>query len=409
MRKWLTAILCMAALTWILAGCYSKPGISVKEQAFDKSKINREFTESNTRFAFDIFKMLNKEDQDRNIFISPLSISTALSMTYQGAESTTRDAMAEALNYDGMDTGVINESYRHLVRYMRQPDRKVELSIANSLWIRQGEKIKENFVASNRDVFDATVTSLDFSRKDAADRINEWISKATKDKIEKMVDPPIPGDVVMYLINAIYFKGDWTVQFDKDKSFSSEFKAGNGSSCEVMMMSRSGKVEYGQGEGYKAVRLPYGSGKIAMYCILPEEGVSVNDYIMSLDAGRWKAVKESIAETEDVQLQLPRFKMEYGIKQLNDSLTSLGMGEAFESSADFSGIRDGIFISRVLHKAVIDVNEEGSEAAGATVVEMKESAALEPIAFIANRPFVFVIADDETETILFLGKLYDVK
>jgi serine protease inhibitor len=409
MKRWLTAVLCIAALTWVLTGCYSNPGTSVKEQAFDKSKIDREFTESNTRFAFDIFKMLNKEDQDRNIFISPISISTALSMTYQGAGSTTRDAMAEALNYDGMDIGVINESYRHLIRYMRQLDRKVELSIANSLWIRQGEKIKEDFLAVNRDVFDAAISSLDFSREDAADRINEWISKATKDKIEKMLEPPIPGNVVMYLINAIYFKGDWTVQFDKEKSFSSEFKAGNGSSGEVMMMSRSGKVEYGQGEGFKAVRLPYGSGKIAMYCILPEEGVSVNDYIMSLDAGRWQAVKESIAETEDVQLQLPRFKMEYGIKQLNDSLTSLGMGEAFGGSADFSGIRDGIFISRVLHKAVIDVNEEGSEAAGVTVVEKSESAALEPLTFIANRPFVFVITDDDTGTILFLGKLYDVK
>jgi serine protease inhibitor len=158
-----------------------------------------------------------------------------------------------------------------------------------------------------------------------------------------------------------------------------------------------------------AVRLPYGSGKISMYCILPEETVSINEFIASLDAEKWNIIKNSISEREQVQLQLPRFKLEYGIKNLNDSLTALGMGEAFTDTADFSGIREDICISRVLHKAVIEVNEEGSEAAAATVVEIRETAAVEPLAFIADRPFVFIISDDDTGTILFMGKLYDVK
>jgi serine protease inhibitor len=145
-----------------------------------------------------------------------------------------------------------------------------------------------------------------------------------------------------------------------------------------------------------------------MYCILPEEGVNINDYVQQFSTDEWNELKSSLTKIEDVILHVPRFKVEYGIKNLNESLTALGMGEAFSQSADFSGIRNGIFISRVLHKAVIEVNEEGSEAAAATVVEVKEVAAIDPVRFIADRPFIFIIADDETGTILFMGKLIDV-
>ena len=330
-------------------------------------------------------------------------------MTYHGAGSTTKEAMAKTLGYTGMEDEKLNESYKNLLRYLNQLDKKVELSIGNSLWIRDGEAIKEDFLSSAKDIFDASVTSLDFSKENAADEINQWISDATKKKIEKMIDSPISPDIVMYLINAIYFRGDWATQFDTKNTFGSTFHAGNGSTSEVMMMSRFGKVEYGQGEDFKAVRLPYGSGKAAMYCILPEEAASISDSVASFDTDKWKAVRDSISERDDVQLQLPRFKLEYGIKNLNDSLTALGMGEAFSDTADFSGIRDGLCISRVLHKAVIEVNEKGSEAAAATVVEMRETVAAEPLTFIADRPFVFVIADDETGTILFMGKVNDVK
>ena len=174
------------------------------------------------------------------------------------------------------------------------------------------------------------------------------------------------------------------------------------------MMSRKGKIEYGEVGKSKIVRLPYGNEKTAMYCILPEQDVKINDYIEEFSFEKWKELQESLSKNDDVILHLPRFKLEYGIKNLNDSLTALGMGKAFSDSADFSGIRDGIYISRVLHKAVIEVNEEGSEAAGVTVVEMQETAAMEPIMFIADRPFVFLIADDETGTILFMGKLMEV-
>ncbi|MCG8501873.1 MAG: serpin family protein, partial [Firmicutes bacterium] len=243
------------------------------------------------------------------------------------------------------------------------------------------------------------------------DEINKWISDATKGKIQKMIAPPISQDVLMYLINAIYFKGEWTEQFDKKHTFSRKFRAGNGETKKVMMMSRKGEVAYGQGDDFKAVRLPYGNGKTAMYCILPDEAASINQFIAGIDGAKWNTIKKSLSQTEDVTVQIPRFKMEYGIKNLNDSLTALGMGEAFHGSADFSGIsgiRDDIFIGNVLHKAMIEVNEEGSEAAGVTVSEIQKTAIVEPITFIGDRPFVFVIADEDTGTVLFVGKLWDV-
>lgn len=404
MKKQLCLMLSIVIGVSLFSGCSGNLLPSDKNNLFDKDKIGQETVESNSQFSFDIFQQLNKEDKNQNIFISPLSISTALAMTYQGAEGTTKEAMAKALRYTGIDDSNINESYKNLIPYLRKLDKKVELNISNSLWVREGDSIKEDFLSTNKDIFDASVTTMDFSKEEAADEINKWISDSTKKKIEKMVDSPISSNIVMYLINAIYFKGDWTKQFDKKNTFSTQFHQENGNTDEVMMMSRKGKVEFGQGDDFKAVRLPYGTGKAAMYCILPEESTPINDFIENLDLDQWETIKESISEKDDVILQLPRFKLEYGIKNLNESLTSLGMGEAFEDTADFSGIRGNLCISRVLHKAVIEVNEEGSEAAAVTVVEMKETSYSEPLIFIADRPFVFLITDDETGTILFMGK-----
>lgn len=410
MRKCLYLIFPLLLVVVMLSGCSGNILSFGQNGDFDKAQIGKETVEGNSRFAFDIFRQLEQEDGDQNIFISPFSISTALTMTYQGAGSTTKEAMAKTLGYTGIDDAELNKSYENLIRYLRQLDKKVELNIGNSLWVREGEAIKDEFLAVNREIFDAPVTPLDFSQAKAADEINQWISDATKKKIEKMLEPPIPANVIMYLINAIYFKGEWTQPFDPKQTFSATFQAGDGSSSrEVMMMSKNGKAEYGEGENYQAVRLPYGGGKAAMYCILPREDISIHDFIAELDEEQWQRIRESIKEQDDVQLKLPRFKLEYGIKNLNDSLTALGMGEAFTEEADFSGIRDGLYISRVLHKAVIEVNEEGSEAAAATVVEIRESAAREPLTFIADRPFVFMISDDETGTILFMGKMWDAK
>jgi serine protease inhibitor len=393
--------LCFILAAVLLTGCAAVV-------SYDLDKVQTSIIDGNEQFAINIFKKLNIEDADNNIFISPLSISTVLTMTYNGAGSTTKEAMAEALNYKDIELETINTGYKNLLTYLKNVDSKVQLNISNSVWFRKGEAINEDFLARNKENFDAQISKIDFQDPKAADTINGWIDKSTKGKIDKMVDSPISPHVVMYLINAIYFKGQWTKQFDKKLTFDGTFVTANGKQKEVKMMSRKDDVEYGEIDNVKVVKLPYGKEKISMYCILPEECVNINDYINQFDVRKWNELKDSLSKTGDVILQIPRFKIEYGIKNLNDSLTALGMGEAFSQSADFSGIREGIFISRVLHKAVIEVNEEGSEAAAVTVVEMMEAAALEPARFIADRPFIFIIADDETGTIIFMGKLMDV-
>lgn len=407
MKRIIGILLSIILFSFTFTAC--NKGVKTKDSTYNIDKISNSVVDSNSEFAFNIFKELNSEDSDKSIFISPISISTALTMTYNGANSTTKEIMGKTLGFKDIDSAAVNQSYNNLLNYLENIDKRVELNIANSIWIKNGETINEDFLATNKINFNAEISTLDFSKDSAANTINKWISEATKGKIDKMLEPPIDSRVIMYLINAIYFKGEWSNQFDSKITFNHAFKTFNGNEQTIRMMNRRGKVEYTKGDDYSAVRLPYGNGKTSMYCILPEEDIDINEFIKNMSLEKWNGIRKNIAEIDEVVLQIPKFKLEYGIKNLNDSLQSLGMGEAFGDQADFSGIREDIYISRVLHKAVIDVNEEGSEAAAATVVEMKETAAKEPITFIADRPFIFIIADDTTGTILFIGKLLSVE
>ncbi len=397
--------ICIVIAVSLITGC--DLDLTNYYHSYDVEKIDGKLIEGNLQFAFDIFKLLNEEDSEKNVLISPLSISAALTMAYNGAGTTTKDAMAKALRYEDIEMEDLNAGLRGLMLYLRSVD-GVNINIANSIWIRESQEIKEEFLLTNKKTFNAHIEELDFSKTDSVDKINKWISRATKGKIDKMLQPPIPDEVIMYLINAIYFKGVWKDKFNPKMTYTAKFHTEDGRIEDVEMMNRNGKMEYGNVDGNKIVRLPYGKGKIAMYCLLPKEGVKIDDFIKGLDAEKWKEAVNSVSEMDDVILGIPKFKMEYGIKELNESLKALGMEEAFSKSADFSGIREDVYISRVIHKAVIEVNEEGSEAAAATIVEVTESAAPEYVEFIADRPFLFVIADDETGTILFMGKMYDV-
>lgn len=422
MKMWLCLVLCMFLLMGLISGCSfanllpdkkskdnASPNSDTSSSSNTSIKVDTEFVRRNTEFAFKIFNQLNEEDEENNIFISPISISTALAMTYQGAETTTKEAMAKVLEYYDMDIEILNEDYKNLLQHLTKLDKKIELNMANSIWIREGEPVNEDFLLINKKFYDALIKELDFSKNEAADIINHWISDTTNKKITEMIEPPISPDTLMYLINAVYFKGQWTRKFDKKNTYSAVFHAEDGSTQEVMMMTLDAEAEYGQGTDFQVVRLPYGNGHIAMYCILPKEGVSINDFTKSLNREKWDNIKSTIEEEDNVVVNLPRFKLEYGIKSLKDSLKALGMKEAFSDMADFSGIRNDVYIHDVFHKAVIEVNEEGSEAAAATVVEMRVTSVAEPIIFSADRPFIFVIADDNTGTILFIGKVHHLK
>ena len=397
-------------LVFALIGC----NVLTEEKAtheYDKEKVSSLFIEGNSEFAWNILKELNKEDEEGNVFISPISISTALSMTHQGALGDTREEMGRVLGYGKIDDESLRESYKEFLKYLMAMDKDIELNIANSIWYREGEPIEETFLKVNQEVFNALVEELDFSNEGTVDKINDWIEDATDGKIEDMLEGPIPGNVIMYLINAIYFKGDWTVPFEEEQSFETIFASASGEAEDIMMMRRKGSVAYGEGVDYKSVRLPYGeSENTAMYVILPkDEEENINEFLSNINHEKWKDIKGNVSFKDDVELQIPRFEIEYGIKSLKEALIRLGMEEAFEMHANFDGIRPGIFIEDVLHKAVIEVNEQGSEAAAATVVIMTESAAIDSPIFIADRPFVFVIANDEADSILFMGKVQSLQ
>ena len=369
--------------------------------------VDRNLVSANTGFGFDIFKELILEDKDQNIFISPLSILLALAMTYNGAVGDTNLAMAEALGFKGFDLEELNSGFNDLMISIKNADSDIELAIANSIWHKLGFKAKEDFIERNRKYFSSEVNEIDFAAPEAVDTINGWIEEETRGKIDKMLSE-IPADAVMYLINAIYFKGNWTYPFDENLTSDDDFYLLDGSTKKVPMMSQEENFGYYDGDNFSAVKLPYGQEKMAMYIILPDEGVSLDSVTSSLDADKWNEIKESFYGSQ-VSLTMPKYKMEYGIKLLNDALAELGMGIAFGPGADFSGINPDIFISKVLHKAVIEVNEKGSEAAAATVVEMVTSMPMaeEIIEFRVDRPFFFVIADDRTGSILFMGKVVE--
>jgi serine protease inhibitor len=366
--------------------------------------IDPKLVDANTRFAFDILQELESEDKGKNVFISPLSMLLALAMTYNGAVGDTKLAMAEALQFSEFTLEELNRGFGDLTNSVVDADEEVQISIANSIWYRLGCDVKEDFIERNETYYGSEVRELDFSDPQAAGTINQWIDDATKGKITEMIDE-IPPETMMYLINAIYFKGDWTHQFSVSATRDEEFTLENGSKKTVPMMHLEEQFRHARGNDLGMLRLPYGREKLSMYILLPDEGEKLDEVIADLDAESWYQLQGGLEEKE-VALAMPRYKVEYGVKLLNGVLTRMGMGIVFAfGSADFAGIAPELFISRVLHKAVIEVNEQGSEAAAATAVEMTKSAPPEQVEFIVNRPFLFAIADDRTGSILFLGKV----
>jgi serpin B len=362
--------------------------------------------EADNEFGIDMFNLI-AENEDGNFNISPLSVSLALAMTYNGARTETKVAMEEALRVSGFTNEEINHAYKSLVEVLTKTDPLVTLEIAQSIWYREDRTVLDDFKTVNQTYYDAEVNALDFGRSDALDIINGWIEDKTNDKIQDMIKLIDPSHV-MFLINAIYFNGEWKKQFKKENTFKGDFTRADGSVMKVDMMSKSDSARVLYEENFSAIELPYGKGNFNMVALVPSEGKNCDDILPELTAENWKNWMASMNKIHDLKIWLPKFKAEYEIR-LNDVLAAMGMGIAFEGGhADFSGINGNreLYIDYVQHNTFIDVNEKGTEAAAATVVAMKEFAAM-PMFFKVDKPFIYAITEKETGAILFIGKMME--
>ncbi|MFO7952990.1 MAG: serpin family protein [Bacillota bacterium] len=417
MNKRNTTYLCLAGilLAFFLATVIFSGGCDMfkteKTLAAPAEEVDHRLSSANNRLGFDIFHQLKKEEAEENLFISPASILAALVMTYNGAEGETREAMEETLHFKDMSREEVNKAFADLLSILRNPDPKVEMTIANSLWAREGIDFKAAFLQRNEEYFDAEVAELNFTGPEAVNIINSWVDENTGGKIEDIIEPPINPLTVLFLINAIYFNGEWTEQFDPELTEEIPFNLPDGSEKEHPVMFQNSEFSYLETDLFQAVRLPYGDeGRIGMYVFLPEEEAGLEEFYSQLDAASWAEWTDSFV-TREGKLGLPRFSFEYEAT-LNDILIDLGMAIAFDdSAADLSGMREippRLYISEVKHKSFIEVNEEGTEAAAATSVEVTlESAKPDKFTMIADRPFFFTIADDMTGSILFMGSLLE--
>ena len=369
-----------------------------------------EKVESDNSFALDLFKTTyNSEDND-NIFVSPLSVSMALSMTLNGAKGATLEEMKEALRAKNYSVDDINEYNKSLKKALTEVDKSTEFTIANSIWYRNNITVKNDFITVNKDYYDAEIAVLDFSSPDAVTQINGWCAKQTNNKIEEIIDA-IPGDALMYLINAIYFKGIWVSMFDKKDTRKEDFFSENNTGTQkVNMMRQTQTFDYYADEYCRYLNLPYGNKAFSMIVMLPNDDKTVGDVISNLDSNRWNEAMKYMSGKE-VNLSFPRFKTECKYEMQKTILPEMGMITPFKDYADFSGMFENVSacIYGVIHKTFVEVNEEGTEAAAVTAVEMGVTSIMpiEPIIidYKVNKPFVFAIRENSTGVILFMGKM----
>lgn len=393
-----------ALVSLIFIGCTA----TIEPESFVVADLNSAeagVVDADVGFGLDVFKALS-ETEDGNVFMSPTSLSIALGMTLNGATGETRAGMLAAMRLHGFSEGEINESYRTLISMLTRLDPSVTLRIANSIWHRDSFQVEEDFINSARSYFEAEIEGLDFDDPRAPDIVNAWIESATEGMIEKMIDT-IDEEMVMYLINAIYFKGDWRYQFDREETRDEQFTTADGESVTVPMMRQHGELPYASREQYTVVDLPYGDSLFSMTIILPEQDEDIDEVIAGLNKESWEGLLEHVTPTR-IDLQMPRFELAYEV-ELNNVLSELGMARAFSRQAEFSGISttEPLEISEVRQKAVLDVNEEGTEAAAVTVVGIQTRSIPQYPLVKLDRPFVLSIRERHTGTILFIGKIMD--
>lgn len=366
--------------------------------------------EADNAFGLEIFQKIRENSAEENIMISPLSISVALAMAYNGADNDTKTEMEKTLKLYGLTAEEINASYKHLIAALQSVDEKVVFELANAIFYKNGFAVKPDFLNINRNNYDAEVSSLDFNSPSAVETINNWVATKTHDKILSIIDQLNPDDR-MVLLNAVYFNGIWTTEFEKEGTKLHNFTKNNGQSIDVPMMNKEDKLQYTSNSLFEAVKLPYGKGQYNMIVMLPAKNKNSQNVIDALSADNLTKWGNEFKTEDHVVVTMPRFKFSFEAG-LNEVLKEMGMPKAFSDQADFSKITDqeNLFISSVRHKSFIDVNENGTEAAAVTSITFTNTSAgpgdtVQKIYFTVEKPFVFAITEKDTGAILFMGEV----
>jgi serine protease inhibitor len=406
----LTRALTLAAAA-SLAACAESPSASKPLEALPRPLTATEqavISGSNT-FAWGLLREAGRGQTGKNVFVSPLSVSMALGMTSNGARGNTATEIHQALGFGAMSQAEINAAYRGLKDLLLGLDSNVDMRVANSVWYRQGFPFDAPFFQVLDQSFDAQATPLNFGDPAAPGQINAWVSEETSGRIPTIVET-IDQDQVMFLVNAVYFKGGWTNRFDRGRTRDAHFRRADGSTVSVRMMGQSDMpVRFASTDQWAAADLPYGNGAFVMTVVVPERNVTLDRVMEGLDSSaEWAALTSLLHDTE-VVVELPRFKVEWK-DDLRPALQALGIQQAFRDGfADFSGMSatsgTSLFVSEVLHKTFVEVNEEGTEAAAATSVGMGVTSL--PPGIYADRPFLVAIRERFSGTILFLGRIED--
>ena len=383
----------------MIFGCICFSGYS---DSPERGNTVEEIVSANNSFGLNLLQKLVEKNMSENIFMSPTSLAMALSMTYNGASGDTKEAMARVLELQGISLEEVNQASAALMEKLRNLGEDIRLDMANSMWAREGEEFKADFLKQNEEFYGAKVSALDFTDPRAPSIIDAWVREKTGGKIEEIVEE-IPGGVILYLINAVYFKGAWAVKFDRQYTRERDFTLLDGSKKKVpMMMTGSKEFKYLEGDNFDAVGLPYGDGSVSMYIFVPHRESSLEELYGELTTGNWDDWMSRFQQSE-ITVVMPLFNLEYEIV-LNDALANLGMGIAFNSvKADFSRMCSGrVWIDQVKQKTFLEVNEEGTEAAAATSVSMKKGPGI-----YVDRPFFCAIRDNDTGAILFMGSIVE--
>lgn len=367
--------------------------------------------EGNTAFGIDLYAALS--GTSGNLFFSPYSISTCLAMTYAGARGDTERQISQVLHF-GTNQNHFHASFGELQRRLDEGNKRkgIQLDIANALWAQQGEAFLSPFLQIARNNYQADVKRADFNNADlVAGEINSWVAKKTADKIQQVLPPDSVDPLTrLVLVDAVYFKGAWAAVFDKASTSIQSFHRATDSEVDVPFMTQSSFVYYTETNDFQALELPYKGNQLSMLIVLSRQIGGLRQLEKQLSP---TFVDDLLAQLkrQSVDILLPKFKMKYSVS-LNDTLANMGMPDAFGSRADFSGL-DGtksLYVSRLFHKAWLDVTEEGTEAAAATseAFSLRGGERTKPV-FCANHPFVFMIRDNRSGSLLFMGRLADPK